>query len=432
MRSIQGNLSLMTLSDLFQWADNSKRTGTLSISQQGSNKKFYLQEGKVIFIWSDSRGERLVDYLRLESAISQEELKEIVADAENLGLPFIGYLLSQNIISQKKLNKICRQVAHNAMTDALKWETGDFEFVDTLPTFVLNGPVKLDSMQLLMESVQTYDETGQEDSVDLSQIINEIRNRINQGNIELPPIPDIIQKISERIEDPNIPIEKVAECITDQILVTKILRICNSPFYRSMGKVSSLREAVVRIGFKSLLSIVTVHALSSFSPRNVDEIRKVLQHCLVCAMIARQIARDMGANYELAFMCGLLHDIGKTLMFDIAADYMLSADVRNKLIHDYHGEIGCMLAQKWNFGEDIQESIMFHHNPENAGAYRSMVDIIFLADLMAHSSGETGSTGELFLSWAEINSSVEVRQENIVEIMDNLEHLDEDAKAIML
>jgi hypothetical protein len=132
MRSIQGNLSLMTLSDLFQWADNSKRTGTLSISQQGSNKKFYLQEGKVIFIWSDSRGERLVDYLRLESAISQEELKEIVADAENLGLPFIGYLLSQNIISQKKLNKICRQVAHNAMTDALKWETGDFEFVDTL------------------------------------------------------------------------------------------------------------------------------------------------------------------------------------------------------------------------------------------------------------------------------------------------------------
>jgi HD-like signal output (HDOD) protein len=81
----------------------------------------------------------------------------------------------------------------------------------------------------------------------------------------------------------------VAECITDQILVTKILRICNSPFYRSMGKVSSLREAVVRIGFKSLLSIVTVHALSSFSPRNVDEIRKVLQHCLVCAMIARQM-----------------------------------------------------------------------------------------------------------------------------------------------
>jgi len=249
--------------------------------------------------------------------------------------------------------------------------------------------------------------------------------------IELPPIPDIIQRIAEKIEDPNINMDQIAECINDQILVTKILRICNSPYYRTTGKISSIRDAVVLIGLKSLMSIVTVHALSGFSPKNSEDIRKVLRHSLVCAMIARQIARDMGGNHEQAFMCGLLHDIGKTVMFNLAGDYMLTAEARNELINEHHTEIGQLLAQKWNFSEDIQEVILYHHTPENAQHHRNIVDIIFLANLMAHSSGEAGSTGELFLSWSGLNSSMDIPEEHINQIVENIDNLDREAWDIL-
>jgi putative nucleotidyltransferase with HDIG domain len=438
MRSIRGHISLMSLMDLIQWASNSTRTGTLAISEQGQQKKFYFQEGKLIFVWSDCRGERIVDFLRLESAISQQDLDNSITDAKYLGLPFIGYLISEKILTAEALQQILAQVAQTALTDALKWESGEFEFIDELPSTVVNGPVKLDSTMLLIESAKAFDETQLEKKVNIGRIIDEIRNNIIEGNIELPPIPDIIAQIQEKIDDPNASIDRIVDCITDQILVSKILRICNSPYYRNASKVSTLKDAVVLIGLKSLMSIVTVHALSCFSPRNSDEIRVILRHSLVCGMIARQIARDMGVNYELAFMGGLMHDIGKTVMLDMLYDYMLSPEIKARVIEDNHTEIGCMLAQKWNFSEEMLECILFHHNPEKAVANRKLVEVIYLANLMTHTSDQPGSAGELFLSMDQFNrcleeniTSIDMGQVNVDRLLEDVDNLDKSAKDIL-
>jgi putative nucleotidyltransferase with HDIG domain len=438
MRSIRGHISLMSLMDLIQWASNSTRSGTLAISEQGQQKKFYFQEGKLIFVWSDCRGERIVDFLRLESAISQQDLDNSITDAKYLGLPFIGYLISEKILTAEALQQILAQVAQAALTDALKWESGEFEFIDELPSSVVNGPVKLDSTMLLIESAKAFDETQLEKKVNIERIIDEIRTNITEGNIELPPIPDIIAQIQEKIDDPNASIDKIVDCITDQILVSKILRICNSPYYRNASKVSTLKEAVVLIGLKSLMSIVTVHALSCFSPRNSDEIRVILRHSLVCGMIARQIARDMGVNHEMAFMGGLMHDIGKTVMLDMLYDYMLSPEIKTRVIEDHHTEIGCMLAQKWNFSEEMLECILFHHNPEKAVANQKLVEVIYLANLMTHTSDQPGSAGELFLSMDQFNrcleeniTSIDIEQVNVNSLLKDVDNLDRSAKDIL-
>ena len=190
-------------------------------------------------------------------------------------------------------------------------------------------------------------------------------------------------QLADKIDNPTISVDEVIECITDQILVSKILRICNSPYYGHFGHFSNLKEAVVFIGLKSLMSIVTVHAMSSFSPRNAKEVKKVLQHCLVCGMIAREISRDMGGNYELAFICGLLHDIGKTILLDMLGDYMLLPEARERLIEENHAEVGYLLAQKWNFGNDIKDVIRYHHSPEQAVENVSLAEVISLSNAMA-------------------------------------------------
>ena len=181
---------------------------------------------------------------------------------------------------------------------------------------------------------------------------------------------------------------------------------------------STLRDAILFIGFKSLVSIVTVHALSSFSPRNVGEIRNVLQHCLVCGMIARQIAHDMRGNYEQAFVCGLLHDIGKTVMLNMLAEYILSDEAREKLIKDHHAEIGYLLARKWNFDEIIQSSIRFHHTPEHAGEYRNLVEMVYLSNIMTYSGCQMDT-----ISGAAI-SCIDMKQINVAELIERVESLD--------
>lgn len=414
----------MSVMDIIQWADNSKRTGTLILFQDNRQKKIYLQDGQVIFVWSDCQGERIADFLQFETVISQQKLSEALSDSEMLGLPFIGYLYSEGIVALPRLEEILRLVAQAALIDAMAWESGMFEFIDELPAFVLNGPVKLNSTQLLLESLQKFDETQQKSRVDSDRVMVELVRNIEHGNLDLPPIPDIMQRIVAKIDSPNVSIDDIIACITDQILASKILRICNSPFYRRSGKVSTLRDAVLFIGLKSLISIVTVHSLSSFSPRNVVEIRKILQHCLVCGMIARQLALDMRGDFEQAFICGLLHDIGKTVMLDMLSDYMMTEDKRQKLMEDHHAEIGYLLARKWNFDEAIQESIRFHHEPERAGAHRGLVEMVYLSNIMTYSS-QGGDIAGVSLA------SIDMKQVNVAELMEQVDGLDKAAEEIV-
>jgi putative nucleotidyltransferase with HDIG domain len=232
-------------------------------------------------------------------------------------------------------------------------------------------------------------------------------------------------QIAERIDNPGISIDEIIECITDQILVSKILRICNSPYYRHIGTTSSLKDAVVFIGLKSVMSIVTVHAMSSFSPRNAKEIKKVLQHCLVCGMIAREITRDMGGNFELAFICGLLHDIGKTILLDMLSDYMLLPDMRDKLIEDQHAEVGYLLAQKWNFGSEISDIIRYHHSPEKAVDHATMAEVISLSNAMADLNSQPEDIRDMTFT------SLELSQISVEDLWDQVDKLDQEAGEIV-
>lgn len=415
----------MSLSDLIQWADNSKRSGTLILSQNGRQKKFYIQNGKIIFIWSNCNGEHFGDFLKVQTAINQDELDKAFSDSESLGLPFIGYLLSEKLISRDQLSDVLRKAAEAVLTDALKWDTGIFEFIDDLPSFVLNSPVILNSAQVLLESVQSFDEDQLGVQIDSAMVLKEIQEHIQEGNFELPPIPDVMMQMAEKIEDPNISIDEIVACITDQILVSKVLKICNSPYYGHAGHVKSLKDAVVFIGLKSLMSIVTVHAMSSFSPRNAAEIKKVLQHCLVCGMIARDIARDMRGNHELAFICGLLHDIGKTILLDMLGDYMLLPEAREQLIAENHAEVGYLLAEKWNFGKEITEVIRYHHTPEKCTDHVNLAEIISLANAMADLNSQPDEIRDMTFT------SLELGQINIDDLLGEVDKLDEEASGIV-
>jgi putative nucleotidyltransferase with HDIG domain len=415
----------MPLADIIQWADNSKRSGTLILHQHGQEKKFYVQDGKIIFIWSNCESEHFGHFLKDQSRVSQDELDNAFTDSDCLGLPFIGYLLSEQIFTMRQLEDILRRAAEVVLTSALKWDTGTFEFIDDLPRFVLNSPVKLDSIQILMESARHFDEDSLGDQVDAELVLEEIREQIKSGNLELPQVPEAMLSLAEKIDNHMFSIDEIIDCITDQILVSKILRICNSPYYGHLGHISSLKAAVVFIGLKSLMSIVTVHAMSDFSPRNAKEIKKVLQHCLVCGMIARQITRDMGGNYELAFICGLLHDIGKTILLDMLGDYMLLPEARERLIEEHHAEVGYLLAEKWNFGSDIKDVIRYHHAPENAGENMTMAEVINLSNAMADLNCQPEEITDMTFA------SLELSQISVDDLLEQVDRLDQEAGEIV-
>lgn len=382
-RSIRGNLSIMPLADLIQWIDSGRLSGTLVTESMETSRHFYFQHGKLIFAWSDNEGERFCVLLQQQLGLKQERLESAMEQSEHLGLSLLGLLSCNEGVCLEQLSKIMGELASLAMSNALTWKTGQFYFSDHLPPAVLSSPVALHTKKLLFEVAVRLDESAPTSSVPLDPVMNELLQQIESGTLDVPPMPCSMQVLFSRISDPALSINEIVESITDPLLVAKVLRVCNSGFYGLRGSVTTIREAVVYMGLKALTSIVTVHALSNYSARNRELVEIILHHSMMVGMLAKQLARDTGANHDQAFVCGLLHDLGKVVMLELLDDYHLPIQKRDLLVEQHHAEVGRLVAQNWNFSSEIQEVIRFHHEPVKASDHNQLIELIHLANLIA-------------------------------------------------
>ncbi|HPJ06468.1 MAG TPA: HDOD domain-containing protein, partial [Deltaproteobacteria bacterium] len=74
---------------------------------------------------------------------------------------------------------------------------------------------------------------------------------------ELPTLPSIATAIMEKTLEANVNARQIAELVEkDQALALKVLKVANSPFYRRIKEIATIRGAVVLLGFNVLKSIV--------------------------------------------------------------------------------------------------------------------------------------------------------------------------------
>lgn len=399
MKRIAGDLSLMSLQDLMQWAQEKTLSGTLKILQEKTEKKFYLQEGKLLFVTSNEQGERVAEFLGGTGLIPAQLIRDLITESRNLGIPFTGHLLNRKVIARDQLETAISQLATLALARSLKWQEGSFVFTTTLPPTILDGPIQvsiasaLTRANLLIKAEQNRQKDPQ------AEIAREIDRKIAEDAFDIPPIPDIMLKIQQKMDDGEGSAHEIMKLImADQILTTKILKVVNSAYYGLSNRVSSLQHAIVFVGFKAVLGIVTAHALGQMSVKNRDELQKILQHSLKCAYIGKKIAAQIGQDEEDAFVCGLLHDIGKTVMINLLADYDLNEPTYRQILEKYHPETGGRLALKWNLPPVVQEAILYHHDATKSKEFRESIEVIALAnaivnapkhveDLMTHYEG---------------------------------------------
>lgn len=422
-RSLEGSLSLMPLADLIQWIDGTKKSGTLIVNHDDCTRRFFFQDGRLIFVWCDQEGQILYDAIRDQFGLPMERILEALKQSEQLGISFVGLLSSEEGIPLERLGGLITSLAEHSLTTSLSWRAGHFRFNDFLPAAVLCSPVNIKPTRVLLDSTVQIDEARLNEQSNLDPVLDEIYDLIRKGAIDIPPLPTEMQILMDKINDPNLTIDQIIESLTDPLLVSKVLRVCNSPYYGRRGKVDTLRDAVVYMGLKSLMSIVTVNALSSFSPQHAEQIEDILHHSLMVGIIAKQLARDMGANHEQAFVCGLLHDLGWIVMLEMLAKYDLVKEKRDQLIETHHQTLGALVAKKWNFSDEIQEAIRYHHIPDKAQNHQNLVQIIYLANQMAKSENPSAIEFDSPLLTSSSESSVP--------FSDNFEELDREIDNIL-
>ncbi|RLA85133.1 MAG: HDOD domain-containing protein [Deltaproteobacteria bacterium] len=235
--------------------------------------------------------------------------------------------------------------------------------------------------------------------------VEEILSKVQQ----LPPFPQVALKVLEMVGR-EAPFKEIARVIElDEGFTAEILKICNSPFFGLSRKISSVQEAVVYLGEKYLLEIVTRTASKKYfeaAHRGYDLQRGELwRHAVACAVASDLLQERLGRGKDLAlFTASLLHDIGKVVLSSYVADGLKEIlervragkpfiEAEKEVIGMDHATLGGMIAKRWNFPEEIIDAILYHHNPKEAKTeYAAKVHI---ADVLCSTLGIGAGNDEL-------------------------------------
>jgi putative nucleotidyltransferase with HDIG domain len=217
--------------------------------------------------------------------------------------------------------------------------------------------------------------------------------------------PAVIARITRLLQNPATNAEELGSAVrADQVLASRVLKLVNSAFYGFPGKIGSISHAVALLGFSTVKNIaLTASVLDIFKTDGGGKfnVRDVWKHSLACGVAAQSLARAVKYEFqEECFVAGLLHDIGKVVLFQIAPDDFarvvedaaesktLFYDSERKLLGMNHQEIGGMLIEQWRLPTKILSAASSHHNPPPVADDDSrLTAIVHCADILARALG---------------------------------------------
>jgi putative nucleotidyltransferase with HDIG domain len=226
---------------------------------------------------------------------------------------------------------------------------------------------------------------------------------------ELEALPVVAQRLLVILRDPNTSFDRIAQLLgTDQALAAAVLRHANSASGMPNRRIGSLREAVARIGQRTLGEVVVRACAAPMLDRGLPPYalprRIAWRHAATASHASRALAALVKvAASEEATVAGLLHDVGKTVLTSVvpeaAAEAVSVARSRRipvwqaevKVIGFHHGHVGAALLRSWGLPDAVCEAVAFHHEPGETT--NQLAKVVSLADAAAHAVGAVGSGG---------------------------------------
>ena len=228
-------------------------------------------------------------------------------------------------------------------------------------------------------------------------IRSELESRLNAGSLELPLLPGVAMEITSAAAKEDVDTRTIAEMLKrDAALSAHVLRIVNSPLYSPRAQIVSLQQAVARVGAVKIREIALVIACRTgvFKAKGFEpEIDEIFRHSIGTALFAQEIARHTRNNVEDAFLCGLLHDVGRPVLLQALVTLLREAklfvdrEAVFGLVSELHEAAGSALAKAWTLPETLVNTLAKHHSPCPEGE-SIPVRIVSLADRFAQLTAE--------------------------------------------
>jgi len=246
---------------------------------------------------------------------------------------------------------------------------------------------------------------------------NEIENTVYQDVTDilddneklkqyLPVYPSSIIELLRVLSGPESNINDIETVISrEPVIAVKVIATANSPFYlnkvnaepsvlANQEPVDNLHDAISRIGISGINNIANSYLLQDSMTVNLENYqmfgKTIWQHSLHVAFICRDLAGKDGAdNPQLYYLMGLVHDIGKIVIFNVlsnayserSGDYLPCSKLFIELMTSKSALITERIIEQWHFHDAIVEAVKRQKHEKKVG----MAKTLFIANLLSES-----------------------------------------------
>jgi len=228
-----------------------------------------------------------------------------------------------------------------------------------------------------------------------------LREAVERGDVVLPPMPKIGDKILGMLgDDSGASSKEIANTMGyEPAIAVTVLKVANSAAFGGLCEVTELQQAVARLGLKQVASVVTALVLkgnfTNDRPDKSHTLAALWDHAVATAVAARHVTGVFGGDAQEAFLAGLLHDVGKLLVLN-GVDYLQAADpdveitnsVLSQMMLELHAELGHHMLKEWKLPEPICRVALRHHvetpEPDEGLLVRVQAANAIARDIAAH------------------------------------------------
>jgi HD-like signal output (HDOD) protein len=283
----------------------------------------------------------------------------------------------------------------------------------------LEHPAIKEIFRISVEFRSTHNLGENEKAVKLTEVDNahgangrDFLQKLKNKKITLPEIPSIVFELNEVIANPLSSSEDIAQVVQrSPSLTALLLKIVNSPFYGFPSKIDKISLAVTLIGTREISGLalgISLISLFNKIPKEILSMYSFLRHSLACGIISRILAAHKSIpQTEQLFVSGLLHDLGRLILYsyfpDESRNILSRARSGDMLLYmqetDYlgcnHTHLVKHLLQQWKLPMVLENNVFYHHRPQEA-QQPLPATLVHLADIITNGLG-IGTSGERFV-----------------------------------
>ena len=248
------------------------------------------------------------------------------------------------------------------------------------------------------------------------------------AHLRLPPFPQVAVRVLQLANNENVQLHELCDLISsDPAFAGEVLMVANSLLYAPRYPATSILQAVAVMGANTLQGMCVTVGVRAYLGKamHYPAMRDLWRHNLACAIIAQQLATVGFIDRDMAYTCGILHDVGRMGLAVIqpmgytallekhcgSAASMLEAE--RALFGWDHCQTGRQLIDDWKLPEEFEAVVAEHHSARRKDGAWDVTELVKMSCVMAGSIGFAAFPGCEAAPFGELLNDLPARERRL-------------------